>query len=223
MSVSKYQNPQALNKDIMLIKNFILQLPVKFDVKKKLCNDIYYRVNIQGISVISDLAKMLRGEVSPSPTAIPAEGLAENAFSGSTKNLGFFGENRLSKPKKSTNEIPSSSGKNSSAGMPASPMIQSSCVFVQSILKAPILKLNLLDDVPSEAPKALGVVAEGSGETSQGSSPQITKEDAAKIEAVKAADTKSLYRRKILKICLYVLFILAAIVAVILAIIFACF
>ena len=51
-------------------------------------------------------------------TAIPAEGLAENAFSGSTKNLGFFGENRLSKPKKSTNEIPSSSGKNSSAGMP---------------------------------------------------------------------------------------------------------
>ena len=55
----------------------------------------------------------------PSYTAIPAEGLAENAFSGSTKNLGFFGENRLSKPKKSTNEIPSSSGKNSSAGMPA--------------------------------------------------------------------------------------------------------
>ena len=56
---------------------------------------------------------------STTSTAIPAEGLAENAFSGSTKNLGFFGENRLSKPKKSTNEIPSSSGKNSSAGMPA--------------------------------------------------------------------------------------------------------
>ena len=57
-------------------------------------------------------------------TAIPAEGLAENAFSGSTKNLGFFGENRLSKPKKSTNEIPSSSGKNSSAGMPDIRMIE---------------------------------------------------------------------------------------------------